>query len=42
MADDVHQVIGAALALLAVEDPAAADDAQRHWSGSPGSRGRNW
>jgi hypothetical protein len=28
MADDVHQVIGAALALLAVEDPAAADDAQ--------------
>jgi hypothetical protein len=28
MADDEHQEIGAALALLAVEDPAAADDAQ--------------
>jgi hypothetical protein len=28
MADDVDQVIGAGLALLAVEDPAAADDAQ--------------
>lgn len=28
MADDEHQEIGAALALLAFEDPAAADDAQ--------------
>ena len=42
MADDERQEIGAALALLAVEDPAAADDAQRHWSGSPGSRGWSW
>jgi hypothetical protein len=39
MADDEHQEIGAVLALLAVEDPAAADDAQAALAWIAGEQG---